>query len=121
VIADDGQKYMNTLLRFGDIPGQQCWSQVKTSAGETLWIGIAQTGILVKLSKWGFFGKKLFEETNPVKAGEIARRISAYIEDASIPEGMTNIVLISLTVNALQCPTANDFAARLRTAQQEIQ
>jgi hypothetical protein len=120
LIGDDGQQYMNTLLRFGDTQGLQCWSQVKTSIGETIWIGIAQTGILIKLSKWGLFGKKLFEETNPFKAGEIARRLSSYIDDAPIPEGMSNIVLISLTANALQCSTSNEFVARLKAVQQQI-
>jgi len=108
---------MNKLLRFGDSP-TQCWSQVLTTSGETVWIGIAQTGILIKKSKWGVFGTKLFEETNPVKAGRIARRLSMNIQNDSIPQGMSNIVLISLTLNAMQCPTAADFVARLNSANQ---
>ena len=67
--------------------------------------------------KWGIFGTKLFEEVNPFKSGEIARRLAENIKGDEFPEGMSNIVLISLTSNAMQAPSASDFIRLLKTAQ----
>jgi len=40
------------------------------------WIGIAKTGILVKKSKMGLFGAKLYEEKNIYKAAKTAQELS---------------------------------------------
>lgn len=119
-MPDDRPPPHGKLLRFGDIQGGQCWSQVKSPKGETIWISIAHTGILVKISKWGLFGKKLFEETNPVLAGRVAQTVNVNVDGLPAPRGMNNIVLTSLTMNAIMSSSAAEFAEKLEQARGAI-
>ncbi len=38
-----------------------CWSRVNLDNGEPIWISVAHNGVLVKKSKWGILGEKIYQ------------------------------------------------------------
>jgi len=53
---------MTELTRFMDHNWKGRWANIRMDMGDPCWVGIAQTGILVKKSKVGWFGAILYEE-----------------------------------------------------------
>jgi hypothetical protein len=51
---------MAKLIKFMD--GKlSCWSRVDLDNGEPIWISVAHSGVLVKKSKWGILGEKIYQ------------------------------------------------------------
>jgi len=49
-----------TLVRYKD-SSSQCWSRVDTTSGDNIWISVARSGVVVKNSNVGLFGRKLYD------------------------------------------------------------
>lgn len=96
---------MATLIRYMD-SSMGCWSRVDCENGDPIWIGIAQTGILVKKSKLGFMGAQLFHEQDLHKIGEICNKLSLLIEQDNLPPDIQNPVLRLFTQICLNCSSA---------------
>lgn len=79
---------MTELIRFLDDDHKGRWANIRMDNGDPCWIGIAQTGILVKKSKMGLFGAKLYEEKNIYKAAKTAQALSEQYLDNLTPDEM---------------------------------
>lgn len=114
---------MGTLVRFQD-NSAGCFARVDWESGEPAFISIAQTGVLIKRSRLGFFGAKLYDEqdihdcvaTSRVLDDEILSRISLI----ALPADLTSPVLQSFTRLALETKSAAEFCAKIGTARQRV-
>ncbi len=94
---------MTELLRFLDDDRKGRWGNIRMDNGDPCWVGIAQTGILVKKSKIGIFGARLYEEKNVYKAARTAQALSEQFLGDLTPDGMWNLVLKSIVNAILHC------------------
>ena len=76
--------------------------------GAPCWIGIAQTGVLVKKSKIGLFGTKLYEEKDLLWAAKAAMALHEVFSDDLTPAEMRNPVLTAFTNAVLHCSSIED-------------
>ena len=94
---------MTTLHSFKDDDRKGRWANIRMDNGDPCWISVAQTGILVKKSKLGFMGAKLYEETNVHEAVKTGMALSEQYPDDLTPDGMTNPVLKAVVNTVLHC------------------
>lgn len=103
---------MGTLIRFMD--GKNgCWSRVDLTSGDPIWIGVAQTGVMVKISRLGILGAKLYNENNRDRIANTVQALDQEFSQYTTPMGMTSHVLRAFTQAALDCNTAPDLSNRL--------
>ena len=94
---------MPSLLRFMDDDRRGRWANIVMDDGDRCWIGIAQTGVLVKKSRVGLFGAKLYEEKNIYQAARTAQALASLYPDELTPSGMSNPVLTAFVNAVLHC------------------
>ena len=104
---------MSKLIMFSDTT-RQCWARVELASGEPIFISIGQGAILIKRSKFGFFGPKLLTITDLHKTVEIALRM--YVQSGSqlTPPEMSNRILISCTQFVLECSSCAELCVKIR-------
>ena len=107
------------MIDFVDIPGKACWSSVLLDSGEPIWISIAQNGIMVKQSRLGILGTKLFHETNMSRCVDVADALHRMIDSYTTPDGLQNPVFRVFTQTALNSRTSKDFATFVSNAKQQ--
>lgn len=107
---------MTELVRFLDDNSKGRWANIRMDNGDPCWVGIAQTGILVKKSKMGIFGAKLFEEKDIYKAAKTAQILSKKNQDNLTPEEMWNPVLKSIVNTILHCSNLAEVTRVLNEA-----
>ena len=110
---------MSSMIDYVDIPGKACWSSVLLDSGEPIWISIAQNGIMVKQSRLGILGTKLFHETNMSRCVDVADALHRMIDFYTTPDGLQNPVLRVFTQTALNSRTSKDFATFVSNAKQQ--
>ena len=110
---------MSSMIDYVDIPGKACWSSVLLDSGEPVWISIAQNGIMVKQSRLGILGTKLFHETNMSRCVDVADALHRMIDFYTTPDGLQNPVLRVFTQTALNSRTSKEFATFVSTAEQQ--
>ena len=81
-----------------------CYANIRMGNGDPCYVSVAQTGVLVKKSKIGMFGAKLYEESNVHVAAKNAERLYGLYPDKT-PADMTNPVLKAFTNAILNCRT----------------
>jgi hypothetical protein len=96
---------MPELLNFKDDERSGCYAHIKMDNGDPCYISIAQTGILVKKSRLGLFGAKLYEEKNVYRAEWVAKALSEIYPEDLTPHEMKNTILKSITNAVLHCNT----------------
>ncbi len=113
LVETDGKKvhhdYMEKKDRMSELHSFKdgkagCYSNIRMDNGDPCYISVAQTGVIVKKSKIGMFGAKLYEETNVYDAAKNAERLHGLYPDKT-PTDMTNPVLKAFTNAALNCRT----------------
>ena len=65
---------MSNLHSFTDSK-TGCFANVRMENGNPCYVSVAQTGVLVKKSKVGWFGAKLYEEKNAYRAAMAAKAL----------------------------------------------
>lgn len=110
---------MAELIRFLDDDYKGRWANIVMDNGDPCWVSIAQTGILVKKSKIGLFGAKLYEQKNVYKAAKTAQALSAQYPDDLTPVEMWNPVLKSIVNAVLHCDNLAEVTRVLNEADQE--
>ena len=110
---------MTELIRFLDDDRKGCWANILMDNGNPCWVGIAQTGVLVKKSKMGWVGAKLYEEKNVYEAAKTAKTLSKQYIDDLTPDEMRNIVLKSIVNAVLHCSNLAEVAIILNEAAQK--
>jgi hypothetical protein len=106
---------MGRLVRYVD-GGGACWSRVDLDNGDPIWISVAQSGVVVKRSRLGLMGAKLYEESNIYRAAETAQALDAETLLYTTPVGMTNPVLRVFTQASLDSDSAAQLSIRLNRA-----
>lgn len=91
------------LIRFKDHDRRGRWANIVMDDGDPCWIGIAQTGVLVKKSRVGLFGAKLYHATNVYRAARTAQTLDSRLPDKLTPQGMFNPVLVAFVNAVLHC------------------
>jgi hypothetical protein len=99
-------------VRFID-SARGCWSRVDLLDGSPLYISAAKTGVLVKISRLGVFGPKLFKEEDVDRLARMCETINSQILSYSTPDSMKNPVLRLFTQIALDSASPSDFLSRL--------
>ena len=94
---------MTTLDRFMDHDRKGRWASIRMGNGDPCWIGIAQTGVLVKKSRIGISGAKLYEERNVYDAARTAQALLEMYADDLTPAEMGNPVLKAFVNAILHC------------------
>lgn len=110
---------MGTLVRYADTRGQ-CWSRVNLASGEPIWISVAESSIVVKRSRLGIMGAKLYLESNVDKAARTAQTLDAEVAEYNTPTEMTNPVLRVFTQAALEAESAAELSIRLNRASRSV-
>ena len=111
---------MTTVAHFSDTRVTR-YANIRMPNGDPCYISIAQSGILVKRSRLGIFGAKLYEEKNAYHGAMTAKALAYLYPDRITPEGMTNPILVAFTNSVLHCPTTGDVAVVLNTAVSEAE
>jgi len=106
---------MGKLIKF--IDGKRgCWSVIDLESGESVYIGVAQTGVIVRKSRWALFGTKLYNESDIHKIADTAATLATEIRQYTTPPAMTNPVLRVFTQVALDSDSAVQFCTRIGRA-----
>ena len=106
---------MSRIQSFKDSK-ENCYSNVRLDNGDPVFISVAQTGVLVKKSKLGFFGPKLYQSLTVYDAARTAQALHGLFPDYIGPDGMTNPTLRSFTNAILHCSTPAEVVNVLNTA-----
>jgi hypothetical protein len=109
---------MTELIRFMDDDRKGRWANIRMDNGDPCWVGIAQTGILIKKSKVGLFGAKLYEEKNIYKAAKTAQALDLQYPDNLTPDEMWNPVLKSIVNAILHCSNLGEVTRVVNEAYQ---
>jgi hypothetical protein len=107
---------MTRLIRFLDDDNNNHRASIRMDNGTPCWIRIDHTGILVKKSKIGLFGARLYQGKNIDKATEIARILKKQYCDDLTPDDMRNPVLKSIVNAVLHCSDLAQVARILNEA-----
>ena len=114
---------MGKLIRFQD-DQHGCFARVDWENGEPAFISIAQSGVLVKRSRMGFFGTKLYDERSIHDCVAMSRVLDDQVlkEESliSLPNNLTSPILQSFTRLALETGSAAEFCAAIGAARQLV-
>ena len=106
---------MTQLHSFKD-DGTGCYANVRMDNDDPCYISVAQSGILVKKSKLGLFGAKLYDEKNVYQSANTAKALAYLYPEKLTPEGMTNPVLKAITNAILHCSNLAEVTRVLNEA-----
>jgi len=103
---------MTEIVSFLD-NGTACWARIRMADGSPCWVGIAQTGILVKRSKIGLFGKVVFKEADLLRAAQLMQLLDDRFTDDLTPSGITSPTLRPIVNAILNCQHLAEVSAVL--------
>jgi hypothetical protein len=89
------------------------YAKLTLSNGDPILISLAQSGILVKKTKFGILGAKLYEETNIFKAAMTAKALTVFFENCIAPKEIQNPVLREFVNGVMICQTAAEVTILL--------
>jgi hypothetical protein len=109
---------MPTVLYFADPsnrrPGRG--ATIRLDSGERCLLSIAQSGVLVKKSRFGWFGTILYNEKNIYKAAETALALDLLFPIKQLSAGFTDPVFISYANAIWHCANCTEVAITLNEA-----
>lgn len=106
---------MTELVRFQDNQKGR-WANIRMDNGDPCWISVAQTGVLIKKSKVGLFGAKVYEESDALTIGNIISALNDSYRDNLAPQDIGNPVLRSYVNAVLHCSDLAEVRQVLDTA-----
>jgi hypothetical protein len=106
---------MSRLHSFKDSKGG-CYANIRLDNGDPVFISVAQSGVVVKRSKLGFFGPQLYQSRTLYDAGATAHALHVLFPDYAGPDEISNAALRSFTNAVLHCSTTAEVANVLNTA-----
>ena len=104
------------ILFFGDSPKRGCGATVLLKSGEPCLLSIAQSGILVKKSRHGFFGAELYNEKNVYINARRTGALAYLFPDKRFPDGVSSPNLRAFFNAILHCRNANEVCTVLNRA-----
>ena len=97
-----------------------CYANIRMDNGDPCFIGVAQTGVLVKKSKLGWLGAKLYDEKLVYNAAKTAQALAKMYPEKLTPEDMTNPVLDAFTNAVLHCSTLAEATIVINEASENV-
>jgi hypothetical protein len=101
------------IKNFTDDGRRGCFANVRMDNGDPCWISIANTGVIVKKSKLGLLGEKLYSSKEPGKT--VTTLWKLYPESLTPPE-IKHIVLQAFTNAVLHCSDIDEVKKVLNGA-----
>jgi hypothetical protein len=92
-----------------------CYANIRMDNGDPCFISVAQSGVLVKKSRIGLLGAKLYEK-GVYEAAMTGKALAYLLDQMLAPEEMTNPVLKSFTNAVLHCSTLAEATRILNSA-----
>jgi hypothetical protein len=89
---------------------------MRLDSGEPCLISVAQTGVRVKKSRFGFFGALLYNETNVYQAARTGIALDELFPTDRLPVTIKSPVLRAFANAAWHCATAAEVAITLNRA-----
>lgn len=93
-----------------------CFSNIRMDDGDPCYISVAQTGVLVKKSKIGMFGAKLFDNSDVYSCANIAKALAYLYPENELPDGFSNPVLKAFTNAVMHCSSLAEVTRVLNEA-----
>jgi hypothetical protein len=93
---------MTTLHSYKD-DNTYCFGNARMDNGDPCYVSVAQKGVVVKKSKLGLLGAKLYSEDNVYAAAQTAQSLDSLYPDDVTPNDITNPVLKAFMNAILQC------------------
>ncbi len=109
---------MTTLKRFIDDDRRGRVAQLVLDDGSPCHVWIARYGALVRRSKHGLFGERLYEEKNPYEVARTSLALAALHPEDRTPAALTHPVLASFVNAVLHCESPEAVARVLNEARQ---
>jgi hypothetical protein len=95
--------------------GGRCWSSVILASGEPCWISVAPSSVVVKRSRIGLLGARLYKGGWD-EASAAAKALADLLPASLLPRGFTNPVLGAFTNAALHCANSGEVYRLLNEA-----
>lgn len=112
---------MTKLIRFLDDEHKGHRANIQMDNGDPCLVSVIQAGILVKRSRLGLFGAKLYEEKNINKSAKIAKILSGQYRDDLTPDDMREPVLKSVVNTVLHCSDLAEVTRALNKADLKVE
>ena len=104
------------ILHFADSKRGGCGATVRLETGEPCWLSIAQSGVLVKKSRFGFLGAILYSEKNAYKISLCGIALAYLFPEKRFPDAITNPNLRGFLNAILHCYSAAEVCQTLKEA-----
>lgn len=103
---------MGTLHSYKDTK-HQCWANVRMANNDPVWISVAQTGVVIKKSRLGLFGPKLFVSRDLSQLASVCMALEDELIDTALPSDcdLTHPVLSLFVKACLNCDSVSEFCA----------
>jgi hypothetical protein len=108
----------NRILFFGDSNASGCGATVMLASGEPCLLSIAQSGVRVKKSRYGFFGATLYDEKIVYNNARRTAALAYLFPEKLFPNGITNLNLRVFFNAILHCQSAAEVSVTLNEAVQ---
>lgn len=106
---------MNAVDSFRDTP-LQCFANIRLDSGEPVFVSVARSGVMVKKSRVGFFGRKLFVSGSADHAIRTAEALSMSFPEQKTPIGLNSLILKAYCNAILHCRSADEAERVLNEA-----
>jgi hypothetical protein len=104
------------LLHFADDPKLGCGANLRFANGEPCMLSIAQSGILVKKSRFGLLGAVLYEEKNAYINAQRTGALAYLFPNKRFPDGISSPNLRAFLNAILYCKDAAQVSETLNRA-----
>jgi hypothetical protein len=109
---------MTRILRFSE--KARCVATFRLDSGERCVLSVAQTGVRVKKSRFGFLGSILYDERDVFRAAQTGMALDSIFRERKIPIPITNPVLGAFANAIWHCASAAEVARTLNEATSDI-
>jgi hypothetical protein len=106
----------NQILYFADSKRRGCGATVRLESGEPCLLSIAQSGVLVKKSRYGIFGAILYNEKTVYTNSLCGIALAYLFPEKLFPDGVVNPNLRSFLNAILHCHSASEVCSTLNEA-----
>jgi len=112
------ESWVATLFSFS-VGNRGMASVVRMDNGDPVHISVRGSGVIVRHSRLGFLGAKLYESTSYDDAASTAKDLHGLYCSQLTPPGMNEPVLMAFTKAVLHCSTVAEIMDILNTTDEE--
>ena len=109
---------MTSILHFSE--KARCRATFMLDSGEPCVLSVAQTGVRVRKSRYGFMGPILYDEKNVYLAAKTGMTLDALFPERKVPIPIANPVLGAFANAIWHCASAAEVARTLNKAISDI-